>query len=311
MSEITLVTAYFDINRKAWKGFERNNNDYLSYFKHWARIRNSLIVYTTPKMAKEVMEIRRNFGLAERTTVVPIDDVTSCVPDIYESLKRVMKSKSSWLFHKNLNNPESWNYLYNYVTNLKAYWVQRAIKEKLAKGTIAWIDFGFDHGGNEFPFSEDFDFTWNYTFSPKVNIFVTHPLDNTPPIFEIVQTMDTYIRGAISIAPDFMWIDLWKDIYSSLNSLLECGLADDDQTLMLMAYRRHPENFDVHLTSYWGAGLRDYGGEKIRLKINKRPRKKHTFHEFWKKKRRHLKMRLDIMRRHGVNLEKKYYPDNQ
>ena len=33
MSEITLVTAYFDINRKNWSGFERNSNKYINYFK--------------------------------------------------------------------------------------------------------------------------------------------------------------------------------------------------------------------------------------------------------------------------------------
>lgn len=309
MTEITLVTAYFNINRKDWKGFERTDNDYLSYFRHWARMRNKLIVYTTPDMAKEVMRVRKEYGLVEKTTVIAIEDITACVPDIYKSIKRVMLNKSSWLFHKNLNNPESWNYLYNYVTNLKTYWAQRAVSEKLASGMIAWIDFGFDHGGDDFPFSEDFDFTWNYTFSPKVNIFVTHPLDNTPPIFEIVHTMDTYIRGAISIAPDFMWIDLWKDIYSSLNSLLECGLADDDQTLMLMAYRRHPENFDVHLTSYWGAGLRDYGGEKLRVRSEHKIVKKHTFHKLWREKRKEWKIRFDILKRHGSELEKKYYSD--
>lgn len=183
MTEITLVTAYFNINRKDWKGFERTDNDYLSYFRHWARMRNKLIVYTTPDMAKEVMRVRKEYGLVEKTTVIAIEDITACVPDIYKSIKRVMLNKSSWLFHKNLNNPESWNYLYNYVTNLKTYWAQRAVSEKLASGMIAWIDFGFDHGGDDFPFSEDFDFTWNYTFSPKVNIFVTHPLDNTPPNF--------------------------------------------------------------------------------------------------------------------------------
>lgn len=121
--------------------------------------------------------------------------------------------------------------------------------------------------------------------------------------------MDTYIRGAITIAPDFMWINLWKDIHSSLNSLLECGLADDDQTLMLMAYRRHPENFDVHLTSYWGAGLRDYGGEKIRVRSEHKIVKKHTFHKLWREKRKEWKIRFDILKRHGSELEKKYYSD--
>ena len=30
--DITIVTAYFDIDRKNWKGFERSNNDYIKLF---------------------------------------------------------------------------------------------------------------------------------------------------------------------------------------------------------------------------------------------------------------------------------------
>lgn len=41
-------------------------------------------------------------------------------------------------------NPESWNYRYNYITCIKSYWVQKAVKDGFAKGTVAWIDFGFD-----------------------------------------------------------------------------------------------------------------------------------------------------------------------
>lgn len=39
MSELTIVTAYFDIGRNKWKGFERGNNKYINYFKFWARIK--------------------------------------------------------------------------------------------------------------------------------------------------------------------------------------------------------------------------------------------------------------------------------
>ncbi|CBL05387.1 Bacterial protein of unknown function (HtrL_YibB) [Megamonas hypermegale ART12/1] len=61
--DITIVTAYFDINRKNWKGFERSNNDYINYFKFWARIKNNLIVYTSKEFVEDILNIRKNFGL--------------------------------------------------------------------------------------------------------------------------------------------------------------------------------------------------------------------------------------------------------
>ena len=67
MSEITLVTAYFDIGRGLWKKQERDNNKYIEYFRFWARIKNRLIIYTTEEFREEIYEIRKSFGLEDRT----------------------------------------------------------------------------------------------------------------------------------------------------------------------------------------------------------------------------------------------------
>lgn len=261
MSEVTLVTAFFEINRSTWVKFPRTEKTYLAHFEHWARMKNNLIVYTMPELVDDIKAIRKKYGLEDKTTVIPVEDVTKVVPDIYQKIKYAMKNRDSWLFHEALANPECWNYRYNYVTCIKSYWVQRAVQDGLANGIVAWIDFGFDHGGEDFPYSEDFNFLWDYDFSPKIHIFLLSPL-NDDPIFKVVQTMGTYIRGNITVAPDYLWPVLWKDIYEALKSLTECGMADDDQTLMLMAYRRHPENFELHMASYWGEGLGAYGGER-------------------------------------------------
>lgn len=305
MSELTLVTAYFNIGRENWTGFNRGDDKYVNYFVHWARLRNQLIVYTTPDIASKVLDIRRQFGLEDKTTVISIPDVTTCVPDLYHQIKDTMSNKDSWLFHKKLNHPESWNYLYNYVTGIKAFWVQNAIEKGLATGMIAWIDFGYDHGGEEFPYSSDFDFLWSYDFEPFIHLFLAKPLDQTP-IFKIVQSMDTYIRGGITIASDRLWLQFWKDSYESIKALAECGLADDDQTITLMAYRRHPENFKTHITSYWGEALRDYGGEKLRLRQPK-GKKAHTLLKKFKQCIQQKRIAFDIKRRHGSEIEKKYF----
>lgn len=305
MSEITLVTAYFNIGRGSWTGFSRDNNKYIRYFEHWARLKNKLIVYTTPDIADKVKEIRRRFGLENRTTVISIQDVTTSVPDVYNAIKSVMTNKESWLFHKRLNHPESWNYLYNYVTNIKPFWVQDAIKKGLADGMIAWIDFGYDHGGEEFPDPKDFDFLWSYPFTPFIHIFLAKELDQKP-IFKIVQSMDAYIRGGIMLAPDFLWTQFWKDSYKAIIALSDCGLADDDQTITLMAYRRHPENFETHLTTYWGEALRAYGGERLHLRPQK-GKKTPTLLRELKQYMQQKRIAFDIKRRHGSEIEKKYF----
>ena len=127
MSELTLVTSYFDIGRKQWKGFANGNEKYISNFAHWARMKNKLIVYTSPDIAPKVEEIRASYDLADKTIVIPVQDITTLAPELYQATKQAMQNKQSWTFHRKLGNPESRNYRYNYSTELKSCWIQDAI----------------------------------------------------------------------------------------------------------------------------------------------------------------------------------------
>ena len=66
--------------------------------------------------------------------------------------------------------------------------------------------------------------------------------------------MHTYIAGAVTIAPKNLWQNL-ADLYrQAAISLGQCGFADDDQTLAVMAYRANPEIFEVHyIDNMYGA----------------------------------------------------------
>ena len=45
MTENTLVSAFFSIGRENFKEIPRTNNQYIEYFKRWARIKNDLIFF--------------------------------------------------------------------------------------------------------------------------------------------------------------------------------------------------------------------------------------------------------------------------
>ena len=92
MSEITLVTAYFDINRKNWTGFERDSNKYINYFNFWAKIKNKLIIYTQPQFAEKLYNIRKSFNLEKQTQIITIDNPIDYNKDLYQKIKKVMQS---------------------------------------------------------------------------------------------------------------------------------------------------------------------------------------------------------------------------
>lgn len=305
MNEITLITAYFNIGRGTWSGYSRNDEKYLSYFAHWARLRNRLVVYTSPDLVDKVKEIRESFGLGDRTTVIPVPDVSAVQPELYQSIRQTMKNKVSWLFHKKLDHPEAWNYDYNYVANLKPYWVQDAVARGLTTETAAWIDFGYDHGGDDFPYAEDFDFLWQPQLAPLIYLALENPLDDLP-IFEVVRSMKVYIRGNLIIAPSGMWLPFWNNAKEALSALSECGLADDDQTMELMVYRRHPEWFLLEQTSYWGELFSLHGGASVRIREHTiSPLRKKN--KCWKYFLQTKHFQWDIRRRKGREIEQKYF----
>lgn len=137
-------------------------------------------------------------------------------------------------------------------------------------------------------------------------------MDDTP-IFRIVQSMKVYIRSNLLIAPAQLWPVFWEEIQHAVFSLAECGLADDDQTLMVMAYRRRPELFCPHATTDWGEGLYAYGGDKLRIREQKKKKSPwlHTLGHTVKSNLRQKYEEWDIHRRKGSDIEKNIFQNNK
>ncbi|GMB01270.1 WlaTC/HtrL family glycosyltransferase [Pelosinus sp. IPA-1] len=281
MSEITIVTAFFDIGRKGWKTYERSSNRYVEYFKFWARIKNKLIVYTDKITAEQVIKVRDEFHLKDRTQIIIIDDVYALEPEVYKEIQNALSNEAAINFRSYPKNPESWNSNYNYVTYLKPYFVADAVKKGYAAGMVAWVDFGYNHGGENCIYADEFDFLWCYDFSPKIHLFAMEQPDNMP-IFEVVRTMRAYIAGAIMVAPAELWIDFARLYKESMLHLTHCGFADDDQTLSIMAYRERPELFEIHPVDDWFIALKDVGGAHLTRasKLQYKESKKQAKH-FW------------------------------
>lgn len=260
--EITIVTAYFDVGRGKWTGFERDNNKYVEYFKFWARMKNKLVVYTDERTAQQVLQIRDAFGLKEKTQTVIIDDIRNLDPIVYEKMEKVLANDLAVKFRTKPNNPESYVALYNYLMYLKPYFITDAIQRGFADRMVAWMDFGYNHGGELYANPLDFDFLWEYDFSSKINLFAIKKLDDMP-IFEIVRTMECYFTGSLFVAPAELWKIVQQLFRKAVLNLASCGLCDDDQTLMVMAYREQSDLFEIHYTENFTTQLKDCGGAHL------------------------------------------------
>ena len=57
LKRIRIVTAFFDIGRAHFDGYERDNETYFAYFRFWSRIQNEMLVYCAPEHAARVAAI--------------------------------------------------------------------------------------------------------------------------------------------------------------------------------------------------------------------------------------------------------------
>lgn len=263
--EITIVTAFFDIGRKDFQNFSRTNEKYLNDFKYWARIQNNVVVYTDEATAKKVLKIREEFGLKDKTKVVIINDYRKIEPDILSRMQEIEKSEYFLNYRYSQGNPEN-TAVYNYVMLLKSWCLKDAAEKKYADGLIAWLDFGFNHGGKVFYDEKDFDFYWDYQFADdKITYFQLNDEPIKKPVFYLVQSFEVLVMGAVFIVPAKLAERHYELIKNANESLNDMGFMDDDQLLMLMAKRKDPSIFEYE-KSDWFLPIKEYGNKKMKTR---------------------------------------------
>jgi protein YibB len=254
-NDISIVTAFYDIGRgnlpKVKHGRElpfyqhRSVDEYLQFFSNLAKLKNEMVVYTTPDLIETVLSIRKHYGLEHLTKVITTE---SYMPQRYELIKpMVQKVMDDPNYYKKVINPqliEYWHADYVLVNIFKAWYVTDAIEKGLISNDLtAWIDFGYVRNDTTIPPSN----RWTYNFDrEKIHFFNQHQIDPARPIDSIIYTGDVYIQGCHIVAGTKKWSTLKDLVLKNLDVLLQNNLIDDDQTLLLMSYLSSPQDCELH-----------------------------------------------------------------
>jgi protein YibB len=247
MSNISIVTAFYDIGRGDWtpdKGLphylQRTTDTYIERFSHMAQLENELVVFSTPDMIEKLIPLRRD----KLTRWVPFDFFTE-YSDLIKKINDIQKTdKFQNLIHPSQRkNPEYWNAHYVVVNFLKSAFVNIAIERNYVKNElISWLDFGYCRTPDKIPTSKK----WSYDFDVnKIHLFNYKEYDNKP-LTEIISTNDVYILGAKIVGGKSAWPKFKELMIQSLGELNNNGMVDDDQTLMLMSTIKDPNLFELH-----------------------------------------------------------------
>lgn len=176
--DITIVSAFFDIGRGDWRVedghpdyLQRTSEQYLTYFSHLAQLDNPIVIFTETRFESAIRQYR-----GERPTVI----ITLDLPTVFSKyLHQIATIQQSAAFRANVNpkqlkNPEYWSPKYVLVTNLKAHFINHAIRKSLVQTPlIAWVDFGYC----QTPEVRGQLRHWRYDFAPnKLHVFSVNKL---------------------------------------------------------------------------------------------------------------------------------------
>lgn len=267
MSNITVVTAFFDIGRgnlpKEKHGRvipeyqHRTNDKYFEYFNNLAKINNDMVIYTTKEFRKRVVGSRRFSN--KKTTIIVLDSYL--IDKHYNPKSRIEQIMDNPEYISKVKNPENieyWNADYVLVNLFKSFYVLDAIEQDyIDTDLVAWIDFGYCRVGDEIPFENE----WSYDFDiDKIHLFNMKDIEFNRPLDTIVYSGDVYIQGCHIVAGKTKWKKLKSLMIESFDELLAMNLSDDDQTILLMSYMKSPEDFMLRYNSMsdWFRIFKDY-----------------------------------------------------
>lgn len=260
--KIKIVTAYFDIGRGHYSTLSRSNEKYFDYFKFWACIKNDLTVYCQSENADKIKSIRESYGLGDKTHIKIIDDFKSIEADMYNKMRKIERTQgfnNFRYYNKALSNKAD----YDYVMCLKWWCLMDAASKEDDSTMMAWLDFGYNHGGERYIDNNDFAFEWNYDFPDKINVFCLSDPNKKCAIDSLQFQSDCFI-GHTAIMPARLCAIFWTYIKEAMYSLISLDCIDDDQQLVLMVYKRYPELFHVTICT-WFQDMELCSNQKFKL----------------------------------------------
>lgn len=249
-SEITIVSAFFDIGRGNWsveKGhpsyLQRSPEKYLDYFSNLAELENDMIIFTSSEFSEKIRKIRKN----KKTIVVEID-INSKFSDCREKIKAVQNSSvfKNTVDSAQSRNPEYWSPDYVLVTNLKSYFVKKAITSKLVNThLVAWVDFGYCRSKEtlnglvkwKYPFNED----KIHFFTINKNFKISKELVN-----ESILRNQVFIIGGAIVGTKEKWLNFSNIVYNCQKKILLDSMVDDDQGVFMMAFLEDKANIKLN-----------------------------------------------------------------
>lgn len=264
MSDITIVTAFFDIGRgnssiQYANTQTRTADTYLSYFEYLAQLDNDMIIFTSPEFEQKILELRQG-----KPTQVLLFDFKN---KLQYHRQWIQKIQDSTEFKQKINPKQRDNIEYRVadyvmINNMKAFFVNQAINANLVKTKlVAWVDFGYCRSAETLASVKCWQFDFN---TEKVHFFSINKrvgkIDSLDKVLDFIFNNRVYIIGGAIVATPQKWQQFIRLLHKNQKELLKMNVIDDDQGLYVMCLWKCPTLFQINFLGkkQWFSLFRKY-----------------------------------------------------
>ena len=267
--DITLISAFFDIDRTNWSKFSRSTENYINSFIHYFNYDYKMIIFIDDRYINEVNEkiSKMNNDNKNNKTLIPInynwlnENIHS-----WRQMESVKKVMSSEYYKRVFNNriqrgyPENLYAEYNLINISKIDFICFAIDNNLiTTDFICWADFGyfsslFNNNVDMFPIAS---LDIKYFNINKINVCLKNKLDSND-----IDYMYTLLNAPEKITGGFWGGNktnmkhYQKLIHNEINKMIENNIFDDDQYVYLRCFFKNQHLFELYLSNdTWPNGL--------------------------------------------------------
>ena len=266
MSEIVFVTSFRDIDRGTWDTFARTKEMYVKYFLLLAQnISYSLIVYVDKKLGKELKLKCKQKNIIFQD----IETVKTFYNKYLTQDQQIMQSQvyQDKIPPKRKNHPEHLYSKYNLTMHSKVNFLSHALLQFPNNAWYTWIDFGFVRSIKDVPQQID-------TAQLSKNKITCHCLQK-PSYYQsandMLSSFEIYLTGGAYIVPVSQVNRLQQLYEEELLLWYNNDISDDDQSLLLQLYFKHPDLFCLKENSEWMSLFRMLQAQKNLKKIFETP----------------------------------------
>jgi hypothetical protein len=264
MSNVTLVSMFYDIGREEWGLYPRKVQEYLTAFETFLQYDYKMIIFVDDRYIDSLYDK----CVGSKISLIPINN--KWLSDNLWAWSRLDKEKQimddtlyqSMVSHRIARSyPENVNPYYTILTHSKIDVINYVIDKQLTNDDIlAWVDFGYFYNKTTEEFLPTGLLDLSKVDTDRVNICLINPIDE----------QDKTILYTLQVAPEKIGAYFFlanKQNFKIFQELChkwlikfqeEFNIADDEQAIWLQCYFENPDLFKLHVFYSWHQALKRF-----------------------------------------------------